>query len=120
MKQGFKTIQELYQKLEEQRENRKDMIADTRSLIINSVDGISSLSVSTGDDVISYVVSDVAHRQIADRLGIPFKYYDRMRLEYPVLLDQNINGWLMKNPEKRMLRTMDGRLRAFLSDRYRL
>ncbi len=119
MKQGFKTIQELYQKLEEQRENRKDMIADTRSLIINSVDGISSLSVSTGDDVISYVVSDVAHRQIADRLGIPFKYYDRMRLEYPVLLDQNINGWLMKNPEKRMLRTMDGRLRAFLSDRYR-
>ena len=119
MKQGFKTVQELYQKLEEQRENRKDMIADTRSLIINSIDGISSLSVSTGDDVISYVVSDVAHRQIADRLGIPFKYYDRMRLEYPVLLDQNINGWLMKNPEKRMLRTMDGRLRAFLSDRYR-
>ena len=119
MKQGFKTIQELYQKLEEQRENRKDMIADTRSLIINSVDGISSLSVSMGDDVISYVVSDVAHRQIADRLGIPFKYYDRMRLDYPALLDQNINGWLMKNPEKRMLRTMDGRLRAFLSDRYR-
>ena len=119
MKQGFKTVQELYQKLEEQRENRKDMIADTRSLIINSIDGISLLSVSTGDDVVSYVVSDVAHRQIADRLGIPFKYYDRMRLEYPVLLDQNINGWLMKNPEKRMLRTMDGRLRAFLSDRYR-
>lgn len=119
MKQGFKTVQDLYQKLEEQRENRKDMIADTRSLIINSVDGISSLSVSTGDDVVSYVVSDVAHRQIADRLGIPFKYYDRMRLEYPALLDRNINGWLMKNPEKRMLRTMDGRLRAFLSDRYR-
>ena len=55
MKQGFKTIQELYQKLEEQRENRKDMIADTRSLIVNSADGISSLSVSTGDDVMSYV-----------------------------------------------------------------
>ena len=119
MKQGFKTIQELYQKLEEQRENRKDMIADTRSLIVNSADGISSLSVSTGDDVMSYVVSDVAHRQIADRLGIPFKYYDRMRLEYPTLLDQNINGWLMKSPEKRMLRTLDGKLRAFLSDRYR-
>ena len=119
MKQGFKTIQDLYQKLEEQRENRKDMIADTRSLIVNSADGISSLSVSTGDDVMSYVVSDVAHRQIADRLGIPFKYYDRMRLEYPTLLDQNINGWLMKNPEKRMLRTLDGKLRAFLSDRYR-
>lgn len=119
MKQGFKTIQELYQRLEEQRENRKDMIADTRSLVVNSSDGISTLSVSTGNDILSYSVSDVAHRQIADRLGIPFKYYDRMRLEYPDLLDRNINGWLQKNPEKRMLRTLDGRLRAFLSDRYR-
>ncbi len=119
MKQGFKTIQELYQKLEDQRENRKDMIADTRSLVVNSTDGTSTLSVSTGNDVMTYAVSDVAHRQIADRLGIPFKYYDRMRLEYPDLLDRNINGWLQKNPEKRMLRTLDGRLRAFLSDRYR-
>ena len=119
MKQGFKTIQELYQKLEDQRENRKDMIADTRSLVVNSTDGTSTLSVSTGNDVMTYVVSDVAHRQIADRLGIPFKYYDRMRMEYPDLLDRNINGWLQKNPEKRMLRTLDGRLRAFLSDRYR-
>lgn len=119
MKQGFKSIQELYQKLEEQRENRKDMIADTRSLVVNSTDGISTLSVSTGNDILSYSVSDVAHRQIADRLGIPFKYYDRMRLEYPDLLDRNINGWLQKSPEKRMLRTLDGRLRAFLSDRYR-
>jgi len=119
MKQGFKNIQELYRKLEEQRENRKDMIADTRSLIVNSSDGISTLSVSTGCDIMTYTVSDLAHRQIADRLGVPFKYYDRMRLEYPALLDQNINGWLQKQPEKRMLRTLDGRLRAFLSDRYR-
>ena len=91
----------------------------TFTLVVNSTDGISTLSVSTGNDVISYSVSDVAHKQIADRLGIPFKYYERMRLEYPDLLDRNINGWLHKNPEKRMLRTLDGRLRAFLSDRYR-
>ena len=119
MKQGFKNVQELYQKLEEQRENRKDIIADTRSLIVTSSDGVTTLSVSTGNDILSYSVSDVAHRQIADRLGIPFKYYDRMRMEYPDLLDRNVNGWLQKNPEKRMLRTLDGKLRAFLSDRYR-
>ena len=29
--EGFKNVQELYQKLEEQRENRKDIIADTLS-----------------------------------------------------------------------------------------
>ena len=105
--------------MEEQRDHRKDIIADTRSLVMNTTSGLSTISVSTGNDILAYSVSDVAHRQIADRLGVRFKYYDRMRLEYPALLDQNINGWLQKQPEKRMLRTLDGRLRAFLSDRYR-
>lgn len=119
MKQGIKTIQNLYGELERQREARKDLIADTRSINISSTNGVSMLSVSTGEDILSYRVTDIAHRQIADRLNIPYKYYERMRLDYPALLDKNVNGWLLKNPERRMLRTLDGKLRAFLSDRYR-
>ena len=71
MKQGIKSINELYQHLEEQRENRKDIIADTRSLVVNSTDGISTMSVSTGDDILTYLISDISHRQIAERLNIP-------------------------------------------------
>lgn len=41
-----------------------------------------------------------------------------MRTDYPVFLDKNINCWLMKNSECRMLRILDGKLRTFLSDRY--
>lgn len=119
MKQGIKTIQNLYGELERQREARKDLIADTRSINISSTNGVSMLSVSTGEDILSYRVTDIAHRQIADRLNIPYKYYERMRTDYPALLDKNVNGWLLKNPERRMLRTLDGKLRAFLSDRYR-
>lgn len=119
MKQGIKTIQNLYQKLERQREVWKDLIADTRSLNVSSTDGMSILNITTSEEILAFKVSDIAHRQIADRLNIPSKYYERMRSEYPALLDKNINGWLMKNQEKRMLRTLDGKLRAFLSDRYR-
>lgn len=42
-----------------------------------------------------------------------------MQSEFPALLDQNINGWLSTSSDRRMLRTLDGRVRAFLSDRYR-
>lgn len=119
MKQGIKTIQNLYGELERQREARKDLIADTRSINVNSTNGVSMLSVSTGEDILSYRITDIVHRQIADRLNIPYKYYERMRTDYPELLDKNVNGWLMQNPERRMLRTLDGKLRAFLSDRYR-
>ncbi|CDB35735.1 pF06067 domain protein [Phascolarctobacterium sp. CAG:266] len=119
MKQGIKTIQNLYGELERQRAARKDLIADTRSITVNSVNGLSMLTVATDSDKLSYRISEIAHRQIADRLGIPYKYYERMRQENPALLDSNINSWLNTTPEKRMLRTLDGKLRAFLSDRYR-
>jgi hypothetical protein len=34
-------------------------------------------------------------------------------------LAENVNHWLKDEPEKRMVRTLDGRMRAFLSSRYR-
>lgn len=119
MKQGIKTIEKLYEELDRQRDIRIDLIANTKNLTVRSNSVSSMISVATGSDILSYAVSEVAHRQIAERLNIPFKYYERLRREYPELLDSNINGWLERNPEKRMLRTLDGKLRAFLSDRYR-
>jgi hypothetical protein len=92
MKQGIKTIQNLYGELERQRAARKDLIADTRSITVNSVNGLSMLTIEKDSDKLSYRISEIAHRQIADRLGIPYKYYERMRQENPTLLDSNINS----------------------------
>ena len=119
MKQGMKTIENLYGELMRQREARMDLIADTRSLSVSTENGSSTLSIFTDKDIYNFKVTDIAHRQISDRLGIPFKYYERMMNEYPQLLDENINSWLKFKSEKRMLRTLDGKLRAFLSSRYR-
>lgn len=61
-----------------------------------------------------------AHGQLSDHLGIPKKYYDRMAAERPALLADNINTWLRADSENsRMLRTLDGRIRAVLSPKYR-
>ena len=119
MKQGLKSIESLYGELMRQREMRKDLIADTRSLTANTEKGKTIITVNTGTDLLDYQVTEIAHRQIAERLNIPFKYYERMRTDFPMLLDANINGWLKLKSEKRMLRTLDGNLRAFLSNRYR-
>lgn len=68
----------------------------------------------------SLAIRPHAHSQLSDVLGIPLRYYDRMRTEEPSLLAQNINTWLRKDPEnKRMIRTLDGEVRAVLSPRYR-
>ncbi len=56
--------------------------------------------------------------QLADRLGIPRKYYDYIE-GVPGLKANNVNTLLKYKNEKRMVRTQEGTARAFLSDRYK-
>ena len=73
-----------------------------------------------GDHAGTFQISEVAHNQIGQHTGIPAKYYDRMRQESPELLTTNVNHWLAQEKETRLVRTLDGRARAFLSNRYRM
>jgi len=59
------------------------------------------------------------HTQIAQYTEVPQHYYDRL-LATPELLCANVNHWLREKPgERRLVRTLDGSVRAFLSNRYR-
>lgn len=119
MKQG-RTIVELAKELERQRAARKDFVADTRNLALKTDEhGNSLLTLTMEKTAETCSLSELAHAQIAARLQIPQKYYQKMRLENPTLLDWNVNDWFRKTPERRMIRVLDGNARAFLSDRYR-
>jgi len=78
-------------------------------------DGVARLEFA-GD---SYGMNDIIHEQLGGKLGIPTKYYERMRQEQPHLLATNANTWFNATPQRRMVRTLDGTARAYLSDRYR-
>ena len=118
MKQG-RNLSQLSTELARQDANKRDLIADTRTLNFETANGKSRLLLDVGEQKEAYTVADIAHRQIADRLSIPYKYYEKMKEEAPALLDENVNTWFRQQPERRMVRTLDGQARAFLSDRYR-
>ena len=118
MKQG-RTLEQLGVELQRQRNARQDFIADTRKLVMETTPEKSTIRMDVGNRLEKFTVGLVAHQQIASRLGIPYRYYQKMQTEQPTLLDENVNTWLQEAPEKRMLRILDGRVRAFLSDRYR-
>lgn len=71
------------------------------------------------DQVEPLEIGAVVHRQLGTYLGIPAKYYNRMMAEAPALLVHNLNYWLSEDNAERMIRTLDGTARAFLSNRYR-
>jgi len=73
------------------------------------------------EGVRTFGIKDHAHAQLADKLGIPKRYYDKMRDETPELLRTNVNHWFQTAPEDevRLVRTLDGDVRAFLTNAYR-
>lgn len=112
MKQG-KSIVELATELQRRAEQSQDYIADTREMELTPE---GQLNIG---DTVHTDVNPLAHGQIAERTGIPKRYYDTMRAEQPELLARNVNTWFAEKPAQRMVRTLDGNARAFLSDRYR-
>lgn len=107
----------VFQELKRQRETRKDLIVDSRSL--KAVAEQERIVI----DVPKYgghPLTPWAHGQLAEKVQIPQKYYSRMldTKNFGLLAD-NVNTWL-PTEDKRMIRILDGNIRAILSDRYRV
>lgn len=109
------SLTQLAQELERRAANKQDFVLPAKKLAMTESNEIAFFN---GKTATSLPATDIAHEQIADRLQIPAKYYNRMRRESPELLMTNANHWLGKGDDNRMVRTLDGQVRAFLSDRY--
>lgn len=110
MKLG-KTLQEMAAEIERQQTAKKDMLVSTPAITFAD----RALEI----DGSRYELTPHAAGQIADRVGIPRKYYDKMAAEAPELLTNNVQHWFDNKPEARLVRTLDGKARAFLSDSFK-
>ena len=127
MKTG-RTLQDLATELDSQAKAKRDFIISTDAMQMDKDSETFNLYRAMLKDghrhVLSFGMTDLFHRQMGTVLGIPAKYYDKMRTGFPELLSENVNGWLWQEPKRQTLRTItnpDGNAvaRAFLSDRYR-
>lgn len=119
MKTG-KTLVELATEIERQRTMKKDFVADTTAMKVIVDNDKPALQLVRGDDLVwQGGIRPLAHEQIAEHVKIPRPYYDRMLKEAPDLLATNVDRWFAKYPAQRMVRTLDGATRGFLSNAFR-
>jgi len=123
MKYG-RSIKDLAAEIDRQQEAKVDFKLDTRHLHMSV--GANDSQRNTGEtiwmgigDKMDVQIKQVAHRQIGTHTEIPAKYYDRMKDKAPGLLATNVNRWFQNESSRRMVRVLDNRMRAFLSDRYK-
>jgi hypothetical protein len=116
MKLG-RSLSELAAELQRQQESKKDYIAPQGALVAVAEAADVKIGGLNGD---ALPITPYAHGQFSQHLDIPRKYYERMRTEQPELLAANLNTWLKADPQnKRMVRTLDGKVRGFLSSKFR-
>lgn len=117
MKHHMKLL-ELAQELQRQSDAKQDYLVDTRQLSVRYSDPEKAVLEipQLGEE---FELAETAHQQMAQRLAIPKRYYERLRKEHPDLLENQVNALMKREPERRMVRTLDGQARAILSDRFR-
>lgn len=128
MKQG-QSIQTIATELDRQARSKRDWVAPDRSLHLAYYlpDGTEPAKGGPGRAEVAlllrgighFALRPLAHRQLAERVGVPAKYYDRMLKEAPELLAENVNHWLAERPDKALVRVLDDEVRALLTNGYR-
>jgi len=126
MHNGMK-LEEMMEEVLRHSEVKKDFIADTKEhlqMVPMPNEGFENdLAIVLQNDETGLLerfgITENFHRQVAARLKIPSKYYMRLIDDHRDLLLTNVNELFDREPALRMVRTLDGRARAFLSNSFR-
>ncbi len=105
-----------------QTSTKRDFVASTKEALrmVQSEGELWIVLLKEGSGELErFEIAENAHRQISTRLGIPWMYYNRLLADHTDLVVEQVNALFEREPETRLLRTMDGKARAFLSNKYR-
>ena len=116
------SLPKLAERLHDDRFNKHDFIADTTHLGLRTTGDANSVVLEAGDAqaISSYEINNHCHSQIAQRLKLRKDHYDRFLAKHPDILAYTVNKLFEREPERRMIRTLNGTARGFLSDKFRI
>lgn len=123
MKEGM-TLEALLTEVTRQNSVKRDFVASTESNVrmVEATDmpnGVGVVLLKDGaTELERFSITENAHKQIAGRLQIPSKYYMRLLEDHRDLIIAQVNALFEREPASRLFRALDGKLRAFLSDKF--
>ena len=120
MKTG-RTIQELAIELDRQQKSKRDFMVPANKIEAYAHVGVLELgfAFNKDGDHFSGSLTENGHNQLGQYCNIPAKYYDLMKASSGELLAANVKHWLSRSTDRRFVRSLDGNVRALLSDKYR-
>lgn len=112
MQSNFASLEAFAAEIERTEKAAQDYVATNAAI---SMTDAQTLFLEDKD----FAMSDLAHSQLATKLGIPKAYYDKIG-EIGGMREYNVNMLLQQKPnDRKMLRVLDEQVRAVLSDKYK-
>lgn len=112
----------LVKELQRQAETRKDFVVPAKDIrAVTQDDGVDfAFDLGNGTPPVIFEATWNAHQNIAGRLDIQKNYYESMRERGAYdLMEMNLNYWAERDNRNFLVRTIDGKMRAVMSDRFR-
>lgn len=101
--------------VERQVGTKKGLVPLPRTQHRTAEDGECALEIEEPTGVQCYDITALACRQLAEKLRIPYAYFERMRTEQPELLDGDLNARPAREKgERQLLRKLDGGARGLV------
>jgi hypothetical protein len=124
---GRGSLTDLVAELERQKTSKFDFVADTRGLAIRECEGGLCL-IPKEDRMTEWVPSsglpirEAALLQIGEKStpSVPGRFLKELTAQRPRRAGELLNGLFEDAPARRFIRCLDGQVRAYLSDRYRV
>ena len=110
---NYQSVTDFRQEVARRELAKEDYIVSQNAILMDFNDGSLNFQEK------HYPLTDYSHKQLADRLQIPRKYYEMID-RIAGLRAFNVNQLLMHEERKKfMLRTLDDKVRAVLSERFK-
>lgn len=95
---------------------KEDLVAPAKDIRFSRNES-GRLQMGLGDRVLD--MTPHATNQVRAFLGVPGRFASRLQQDFPDLLTHNFNTIIQQQETRRMVRTLSGNARAFMSDSYR-
>ena len=115
------SLPDLVRSISKNEAEKRDFLVDTNRMAIHTTsEGQSMLRFPTGRGSEEFELAETARNQIADRLEVPFRFLEHLRMEHPAVLDTTVNALFKFHNEPRFVRTLGPDCRAILSPKYKV
>jgi len=112
MNTGY-TLSEFAREVQRQAAAKRDFRTPVKALDVTEHGKITIANEGFG-------IKQTGHEHLSLLTEIPRAYYNRMLADAPVLWADNVNHWIHGSDEQKLVRTIDGGMRAVLSPKYRV